>query len=82
MAAPILAQSEQLGILSARGVYSKHLSEKQEIAAHALKFIQPGDVIALDGGSTTLEIARLLENKPLTVITNDLFIINELTKKD
>jgi DeoR family fructose operon transcriptional repressor len=78
----ILAQSEQLGILSARGVNSKHLAEKQEIAAHALKYIQPGDVIALDGGSTTLEIARLLANKPLTVITNDLFIISELTKKD
>jgi DeoR family transcriptional regulator, fructose operon transcriptional repressor len=78
----ILAQNEQLGILSARVVNAKHLAEKQEIAVRALNYIQPGDVIALDGGSTTLEIARALDNKPLTVITNDLFIISELAKKD
>jgi DeoR family fructose operon transcriptional repressor len=78
----ILAQNEQLGILSTRVSNTKHLTEKQEIAALANKYIHTGDVIALDGGSTTLEIARLLDNMPLTVITNDLYIISELTKKD
>lgn len=41
----------------------------------------PGDIVALDGGSTTLEIARLLPNQPYTVITNDVYIISELSKK-
>lgn len=78
----ILAQNEQLGILSNREFNAKHKSEKVEIAARALKYIHSGDVIALDGGSTTLEIAKALENQPLTVITNDLNIISELIPKD
>ncbi|MBC8080793.1 MAG: DeoR/GlpR transcriptional regulator [Gorillibacterium sp.] len=78
----ILAQNDQLGILSMREANIKHKAEKMEIAARALQHIKPGDVIALDGGSTTLEIARGLDNQPLTVITNDLNVINELTTKD
>lgn len=78
----ILAQNDQLGILSTKESNAKHVSEKFEIAARAVKYIVPNDVIALDAGSTTLEIARALDNQPLTVITNDLFIISELTKKD
>jgi DeoR family fructose operon transcriptional repressor len=78
----ILAQNDQLGILSMREINIKHKAEKMEIAAKALQYIQTGDVIALDGGSTMLEIARGLENQPLTVITNDLFVISELTAKD
>ena len=45
-----------------REMNNKHKAEKQEIAAKALQYINPGDVIALDGGSTILEIARGLEN--------------------
>jgi DeoR family transcriptional regulator, fructose operon transcriptional repressor len=60
----------------------KHPEEKQRIADGAVKFIEPGDIIALDSGSTTLAIAKRLENLPLTVITNDLYIIGELIKKD
>jgi DeoR family fructose operon transcriptional repressor len=78
----MLAQNDQLGILSTREANIKHKAEKMEIAAKALQYIKPGDVIALDGGSTILEIARGLDNKPLTIITNDLYVINELTAKD
>ncbi|MNO93543.1 Glucitol operon repressor [compost metagenome] len=78
----MLAQHNQYGILTSKGVTDKHNREKIEIAKRALKYIVPGDIIALDGGSTTLEIAKRLDNQPLTVITNDLFIINELTHKD
>jgi len=61
---------------------TKYLSEKVEIAKRAINYIEEGDVIALDGGSTTLEIARLLPNRPLTVVTNDIFIIGELARKE
>ncbi|UUZ89633.1 hypothetical protein LJK87_26470 [Paenibacillus sp. P25] len=47
-----------------------------------MQFIEPNDIIALDSGSTTLEIAKRLDNVPLTVITNDLYIIGELIQKD
>ena len=65
----MLAQSDQLGILSAKEPNIKHADKKSEIASLALRYIQPRDIIALDGGSTTLEIARRLDNQPLTVVT-------------
>ncbi|WP_189006645.1 DeoR/GlpR family DNA-binding transcription regulator [Paenibacillus marchantiophytorum] len=78
----MLAQSDQLGILSAKEPNIKHADQKSEIATLALRYIQPRDIIALDGGGTTLEIARRLDNQPLTVVTNDLYIISELVHKD
>jgi len=52
---------------------SKFTKEKQRIAARALELIQPNDIIYLDGGSTVLCLARLLEDKPpLTIVTNSL----------
>ncbi|AJY77336.1 DeoR/GlpR family DNA-binding transcription regulator [Paenibacillus beijingensis] len=56
--------------------------EKEAIAAYALRYIRPEEVIALDAGSTTLEIARLLPNEPMTVVTNDLMIMRELVGKE
>ena len=78
----VLAQSDQYGILPSKEPLTKHADEKKGIALLALHHIQEGDIIALDGGSTTLEIARRLENRPLTVITNDVYIISELAAKD
>lgn len=53
----------------------KHQNEKMAIARLALDMIEDGDTIALDTGSTTLELAKLLTNKQsLTVVTNDLAI--------
>ena len=53
--------------------------EKRRIAEAALKFIEPGDTIYLDGGSTVLELARLLgERSNLTVVTNSLHAAHEL----
>lgn len=78
----MLAQNDQYGILTSRGAAEKHHSEKTEIAERALAYIRPGDIVALDGGSTTLEMAKRMDNQPITVVTNDLFIIAELTKKE
>ncbi|NIK68745.1 MULTISPECIES: DeoR/GlpR family DNA-binding transcription regulator [unclassified Paenibacillus] len=78
----VLAQTGQLGILSQQEPLARHASEKTEIAELALSFIETGDIIALDGGSTTLEIAKKLRNQPLTVVTNDVHIIAELSRKD
>lgn len=78
----VLAQNDQYGILSGQGINTKHMPEKGEIAERALSYIQPNDIIALDGGSTTLEIARRLPAIPLTVVTNDLFILSELARRE
>ncbi|HEU6448846.1 MAG TPA: DeoR/GlpR family DNA-binding transcription regulator [Verrucomicrobiae bacterium] len=53
--------------------------EKQNIARAALKFVENGDTIYLDGGSTVLELARLLrERTNITVVTNSLRAAHEL----
>jgi DeoR family transcriptional regulator, fructose operon transcriptional repressor len=53
--------------------------EKRTIAEAALRFVEPGDTIYLDGGSTVLELARLLRDRTnLTVVTNSLYAAHEL----
>lgn len=53
--------------------------EKRRIAEAALRFVTPGDTIYLDGGSTVLELARLLrERANVTVVTNSLQAASEL----
>jgi len=53
--------------------------EKNRIAKAALQFVEPGDTIYLDGGSTVLEFARLLRDRTnLTVVTNSLRAAHEL----
>jgi DeoR/GlpR family transcriptional regulator of sugar metabolism len=53
--------------------------EKRRIAEAALAFVEDGDTIYLDGGSTVLELARLVrERTNLTVVTNSLRAAHEL----
>ncbi|MDF9840569.1 MULTISPECIES: DeoR/GlpR family DNA-binding transcription regulator [unclassified Paenibacillus] len=55
------------------------LDEKQRIAAKAVQMIQEGDAILLDGGTTTLQIAKALKTfSNLKVITNSIMALNEL----
>jgi DeoR/GlpR family transcriptional regulator of sugar metabolism len=52
-----------------------NLQQKEEIAQKCLEFIQAGDTIILDSGSTTTEIAKKIKDiNGLTVITNALNI--------
>jgi DeoR family transcriptional regulator, fructose operon transcriptional repressor len=52
--------------------------EKEHIAAVAAALVEPGETVLLDGGTTTLEVARHLVGKPLQVVTNSLPIVNVL----
>lgn len=57
--------------------------QKKLIAKKAISFVQNGQTILLDSGTTTLEIAKLLKQKQdLTVITNDIKIASELMESD
>lgn len=54
--------------------------EKRRIAEKALTLIESGDTVYLDGGSTVLELARLLTNRSdVTVVTNSLRAAIELS---
>ncbi|MBI3719619.1 MAG: DeoR/GlpR transcriptional regulator [Sphingobacteriales bacterium] len=54
--------------------HQENLDKKELIALKCLDFIENGDTIILDSGSTTTEIAKKLKGKKLTVITNALNI--------
>jgi len=56
--------------------------EKRAIAAKALQLVGPGQTIFLDGGTTSLELAKLLarDRKQLTIITNSFLICQELSR--
>lgn len=55
--------------------HKENIDKKELIARKSIEFIENGDSIILDSGSTTTEIAKLLKGfKNLTVITNALNI--------
>lgn len=57
---------------------TKAFDQKQQIAEAAAALVEPGETVLLDGGTTTLELARHLVGKPLQVVTNSIPIINVL----
>ncbi len=59
------------------------LAEKKRIAEHAATFIEKEDAIYLDGGSTILELAKLIKHdKSLIVVTNSLTAAVELSNSE
>jgi len=56
-------------------VHQENIEKKEKIAIKCLEYIESGDTIILDSGSTTTEIAKKIKGfKNLTVITNALNI--------
>ncbi|NLY75913.1 MAG: DeoR/GlpR transcriptional regulator [Firmicutes bacterium] len=70
------------GIFPIRERKQHNLQEKERIAKAALKYIEDGDTVILDGGSTTLQLAKQLGETKLVVITNDLIIAGELLSRE
>ncbi|MFF5996928.1 DeoR/GlpR family DNA-binding transcription regulator [Lysinibacillus sp. KU-BSD001] len=61
----------------------ENLSEKERIAQRCASFIEEGDSIFLDSGTTTFHIAKYIKHyKQLTVITNSLPIVLELINSE
>ncbi|CAG7625363.1 DeoR/GlpR family DNA-binding transcription regulator [Paenibacillus allorhizosphaerae] len=52
--------------------------EKEQIAEEADKWIEDGQIVLLDAGSTTLELASLIKDRHITVVTNDTKIADLL----
>lgn len=55
---------------------TRQIEEKRQIAQAAAARIRDGDAILIDGGTTTLEVARLLVGRSLQIVTNSLPIAN------
>lgn len=57
-----------------------NIDEKRAIASEAVKFVEEGDSIILDASTTTWQMAKLLPDIPLTVLTNSIKVIVELVR--
>jgi DeoR/GlpR family transcriptional regulator of sugar metabolism len=55
-----------------------NLDQKELIGAAAAKLINDNDVVIIDAGTTTLQVAKHIKSKNVTVITNDLQIATQL----
>ncbi len=61
----------------------EHLLEKQAIGRKATHmFIEAGDVIGIDSGSTAMEVASNLPDIELTVVTHSLAVANVVARND
>jgi DeoR family fructose operon transcriptional repressor len=70
---------ESISVLPFAQRSNQYMNEKRMIATRAAKLIQDGQTLILDGGTTTLQLARsLIHKKDLTVVTNSLAIATEL----
>lgn len=61
---------------------SYNWEKKKQIAQLAQRFVDDGDTVLLDGGSTTYELARLLVGRAVTVVTNSLPVANLFSTSD
>jgi DeoR/GlpR family transcriptional regulator of sugar metabolism len=55
---------------------TSQIAEKRLVARAAAARIRDGDAVLLDGGTTTLEVARLLAGRSIQIVTNSLPIAN------
>lgn len=68
-----------MGVMPYSRRRSEHSDEKERIAAAAAELLAPGDVVIIDGGSTTVHLAKFLS--PLVrVITNSLPLASALNQ--
>jgi DeoR/GlpR family transcriptional regulator of sugar metabolism len=56
----------------------ERLDEKERIGAAAAELVRDGQTIMVDIGTTTLQLARHLRERELTVITSNLAVLEEL----
>jgi DeoR/GlpR family transcriptional regulator of sugar metabolism len=60
-----------------------HMAAKRAIAAHAATMVESGSVIALDAGTTVLELARRVPSgRNLTVVTHSLPAMSAVARRD
>lgn len=55
-----------------------NVEQKRAIGAHAVTMIEEGEAIIIDGGTTTIEMARRIEPMPLSIMTTSIPIMSAL----
>lgn len=55
-----------------------NIEQKEKIARYAATLVNPGEVIYIDSGTTTLYMMKYLKDKEITVVTSNTQVLNEL----
>jgi DeoR/GlpR family transcriptional regulator of sugar metabolism len=58
---------------------SQHSQEKRQIGRAAAAMVKKGETIFIGSGTTALEVARHLDGKKITVVTNSIPVVNHLS---
>jgi DeoR family transcriptional regulator of aga operon len=61
---------------------TSHLDEKRRIGQRAAALVKAGDTIAIDSGTTAIQLAEQLPNIDVTVVTNDFGVLGALAPKN
>ncbi|NCT71450.1 MAG: DeoR/GlpR transcriptional regulator [Xanthomonadaceae bacterium] len=61
---------------------TSHLDEKRRIGQRAAALVKAGDTIAIDSGTTAIQLAESLPNIDVTVVTNDFGVLGALAPKN
>ena len=60
---------------------TSHLDQKRRIGQRAAALVKPGATVAIDSGTTAIQLAEALPNIEVTVVTNDFGVLAALTPK-
>jgi len=71
-----ISRADSLALPALEERSSSQLEEKRLIAQAAAARVSDGDAVLLDGGTTTLEVARFLVGRAVQIVTNSLPIAN------
>lgn len=75
-----ISDTEDNSFLKAPDLNDPLEETKKKIAEKAASFVKDGDVIIIDGGTTTFYMASFLANKKIRVITNSIIIAYQIDK--
>jgi len=85
----VLTQGSRANITDSGSVEDPFISERradlelrQRMAKEAARLVNDGDVVVLDIGSTTQLVARALRGRPVTIITSNLAVLDEVRDDD
>lgn len=70
-----------MGFVGQQVKSSIYVENKKKMMECAYEFIRPNDCIFLDHTTTVYEICPYIENIPLTIVTNSLYIMNFFSRK-
>jgi DeoR family transcriptional regulator, aga operon transcriptional repressor len=75
----VIRVAQEPAVEAKRGI---HMAEKERIGRAAAAMIKPGDSVLLDSGTTTIQIARFIQDdEDITVVTNDFGVLAALAEK-